>query len=84
MGRLKRLLGNLEYLSLVQHIGVPPQRLAVGAVDVEGVIVNNGGLGAFAQLFGGDGPSSISGTYRVGIDALGVVRGSEERATVVG
>ena len=53
---MKRLLGNLEYLSLVQHIGVPPQCLAVGAVDIEGVIVNNGGLGAFAQLFGGDGP----------------------------
>ncbi len=48
------LLGNLQNLPLVEQLGVLTQRLLVCLVNVEGVVVNGGGVGAFAQLIGGN------------------------------
>ena len=79
------LFGNLQNLPLVEQLGVLTQSVLVRLVNVEGVVVNGGGVGAFAQLVGGNRPERIARLDRVGVGArLGAGRRKEGTTVLQG
>ena len=77
------LFGNLQNLPLVKQLGVLAQSVLIRLVNIESVVVNGGGVGAFTQLLGGNRPERIARLDRVGVGApLGAGRG-EERAAIL-
>ena len=77
------LFGNLQNLPLVEQLSVLTQSVLVRLVNVEGVVVNGGGVDAFAQLVGGNRPERIARLNRVRVGArLGAGR-RKEGATVL-
>ena len=77
------LIGNLQNLPLIKQLGVLAQSVLIRLVNIESVVVNGGGIGAFTQLLGGNGPERIARLDRVRVGArLSAGRG-EERAAIV-
>ena len=80
---MKGLIGNLQNLPLVKQLGVLAQSVLIRLVNIESVVVNGGGVGAFTQLLGGNGPERIARLDRVGIGSrLSAGRGKERAAIV--
>ena len=63
------LFGNLQNLPLVEQLGILTQSVLIRLVNIESVVVNGGGVGAFTQLLGGNGPERIARLDRVGVGA---------------
>ena len=77
------LFGNLQNLPRVEQLGILTQSVLIRLVNIESVVVNGGGVGAFTQLLGGNGPERIARLDRVGVGArLSAGRG-EERAAIL-
>ena len=77
------LFGNLQNLPLVEQLSVLAQSVLVRFVNVEGVVVNGGGVGAFSQLVGGNRPERIARLNRVRVGARLSAGRRKEGATVL-
>ena len=63
------LFGDLQNLPLVEQLGVLTQSVLIRFVNIESVVVNGGGVGAFTHLLGGNRPERIACLDRVGVGA---------------
>ncbi len=77
------LFGNLQNLPLVEQFGVLTQSVLIRLVNIESVVVNGGGVGAFTQLLGGNRPERIARLDRVGVGARLSAGWGEERAAIL-
>ena len=77
------LFGNLQNLPLVEQFGVLTQSVLIRLVNIESVVVNGGGVGAFTQLLGGNRPEGIACLDRVGVGARLSAGWGEERAAIL-
>ena len=74
------LFGNLQNLPCVEQFGVLAQSVLIHLVNIESVVVNGGGVGAFPQLLSGNRPEGIACLDRVGVGARLSAERREERA----